>query len=104
MTSELHTRVASGLVLAVVALILTIWSVESFAAMCVVGGIVLWREWRLLTRKRGFIFIPAGIFYIVAAVVSLIYLRMENVNILLAVFAIVCAGDIAAYFVGKRYG
>ena len=104
MNAELRTRIASAFVMAAVAVVLTLWSVESFAAMCLTGGVILWREWRGLTRTRGPAFAVVGAFYIAAAISSLIYLRVENLNILISVFAIVCVGDIAAYFVGKQWG
>lgn len=104
MNAELRTRIASALVMGAVAVALTLWSIESFAAMCLAGGVILWREWRGLTRTRGAAFAALGIVYIATAIASLIYLRVENLNILISVFVIVCVGDIAAYFVGKQWG
>lgn len=102
--AELRTRIASALVLGSIVLILTFWSFESFAAMCAAGFVVLMKEWHALTKSRGPLFLPLGLLYIGAGVGSLIYLRAENLNILLTVLVIVWTGDIAAYFVGKRFG
>jgi phosphatidate cytidylyltransferase len=104
MASELRQRIISGAVLAVIVLALTLWSFESFALLCVVGGIILWREWRALTHTRGVRFILLGMIYIGAATASLIYLRAESLNMLLALFVVVWAGDIAAYTAGKLWG
>ncbi len=101
---ELKQRIISAVVLLVIVIALTLWSLESFALMCVVGGGILMREWHHLTRARGMLWLPIGILYIASAVAALIYLRSENLNILLAVFVIVWVGDSAAYIVGKRFG
>ena len=104
MNAELKTRIISGVILASAVLIITFWDARSFALMCALGGIILWREWRALTRTRGVGFAALGATYILAASASLIYLRFESLPILCSVFAIVWAGDIAAYIVGKRFG
>lgn len=101
---ELRQRITSGAVLFVVVIGLTLWSFESFAAMCLVGGSILLREWHALTRNRGSIWLLIGIVYIGCAIAALVYLRSENIHILLATFLVVWTGDIAAYLVGKRFG
>ena len=103
-TTELRQRVISGIILGAVVITLTLWSFESFAAMCAVGFVILLKEWWSLTKQRSRIFLPLGILYISAAIAGLIYLRAENVNILIALMVIVWTGDIAAYFVGKKFG
>ena len=103
-STELKQRIISAVVLLVIVIALTLWSLESFALMCVVGGGILMREWHHLTRARGMLWLPIGILYIASAVAALIYLRSENLNILLAAFVIVWVGDSAAYIVGKRFG
>lgn len=103
-STELKQRIISAVVLLVIVIALTLWSLESFALMCVVGGGILMREWHHLTRARGVLWLPIGILYIASAVAALIYLRSENLNILLAVFVIVWVGDSAAYIVGKQFG
>lgn len=103
-SEELKKRIASAVVLFMLVMGLTLWSLESFAAMCVVGVIILIKEWHGLTKARGVFWLAFGIVYITISVAALIYLRSENLNILLAVFLVVWAGDIAAYVVGKRFG
>ncbi len=101
---DLKTRTISGLLLVIAVLALTLLHPYSFDAMVLVGGVILWREWRTLTRSRHAAFVPLGILYISAALISLIYLRHANLTILLATFAIVWTGDITAYLVGKQFG
>lgn len=104
MTAELRTRIASAAVSLVVVIALTLWSLESFAAMCLAGGCVLLKEWAGLVKHRSRLWMVLGLIYILGAVLALIYLRYANLNILLAVFLVVWTGDSAAYFVGKRFG
>ncbi len=102
--SELRQRLVSGILLGAVVIILTIWSFTSFAAMCAVGFVILLKEWWGLTKQRNRIFLPLGILYITAAIASLLFLRAANIHILIALMVIVWTGDIAAYFVGKKFG
>ena len=104
MSPELKTRTISAVILGSAVVFITWWNPISFNVMCALGGMVLWREWRNLTRDRGPQFFVLGLVYITAAVAALIYLRQQNINILLAVFAIVWTGDIAAYVTGKLFG
>ena len=103
-STELRQRITSGIILGAVVIALTLWSFTSFAAMCAVGFVILIKEWVALTKQRSRIFVPLGILYISAAIAGLIYLRAENLNILIALMVIVWTGDIAAYFVGKKFG
>lgn len=103
-STELKQRIISAVVLLIIVIALTLWRLESFALMCLVGGGILMREWHQLTRARGMLWLPIGVLYIASAVTALIYLRSENLNILLAVFVIVWVGDSAAYVVGKQFG
>lgn len=102
--TDLKARVISGIVLVAAVLLLTLAHPYSFDAMIAVMAVILWREWRGLTRTRSAWFIPLGLLYIGAAAAGLVYLRHENLNILLALFAVVWTGDIAAYFTGKLFG
>ena len=102
--SDLRTRTLSALALLIVVLALTFASPYSFDAMLAVMAVILWREWRGLTRARSALFIPIGAAYILAAALGLGYLRHTSLNILLATFIIVWTGDIAAYLAGKQWG
>lgn len=101
---ELKQRITSAAVLFVAVIALTLWSLETFAVMCMAGGCVLLKEWYGLVKQRGRGWMLLGVLYIGSAIAALIYLRYENISILLAVFLVVWTGDIAAYFVGKRFG
>jgi phosphatidate cytidylyltransferase len=102
--SDLRTRTISAIALGVGALLLTVLHPLTFAVMVIVGAAILWKEWFALTSKRGIAFWFIGIAYILAATLSLIYLRNHSLPILLALFAIVWGGDVAAYIAGKQYG
>ncbi|MDX2094538.1 MAG: phosphatidate cytidylyltransferase [Alphaproteobacteria bacterium] len=104
LSPELRTRITSAFFLLVAVMALTLWSMASFAALCLVGGGILLHEWRGLTRHRGARWMVFGLAYIGLAVAALLYLRNTNLLILLAVFLIVWTGDSAAYFTGKRFG
>ncbi len=104
MATELTQRILSGAVLGALVLALTWWNLYSFTALCMVAGVVLLSEWLNLVKTRAPMWIAVGFIYIFAATLSLLYLRAMDLNILLAVFAIVWTGDIAAYFTGKKFG
>lgn len=104
MSPELTTRLTSGIVLATFVLLLTWFSPVTFALLCAAGAAILLKEWYDLTRNRSIWFTPLGAVYIMSATLALIYLRLANINILFATFAIVWVGDIAGYFVGKKFG
>lgn len=104
MATELRRRIQSALILGAAVLALTLASPYSFDVMLLIMTFVLMTEWEKLTRGRNRLFIPFGVLYIGGAALALAYLRHENLNILLALFAIVWTGDIAAYFVGKKWG
>lgn len=103
-TPELITRFKSAIIMVVLALALTILHPITFIIMVLAGAAVLWKEWFTLTKDRSIGWFFFGIIYILAAVLSLIYLRNANLMILLSLFAIVWGGDIAAYLVGRECG
>ncbi len=104
LSAELKTRLASAAVLFTVVITMTLWSLESFTVLCILGGIILLKEWYGLVTHRNPAWMLLGVVYIASAVGALIYLRDTNLAILLAVFLVVWTGDIAAYGVGKRFG
>lgn len=103
-TPEFITRFKSAIIMAVGALALTLIHPLTFAVMVLVGAGVLWKEWFNLTKGRSIGWFFFGLVYILAAVLSLIYLRNTNLMILLSLFAIVWGADIAGYLVGREYG
>lgn len=104
MSPELQQRITSAVILGSLVIIFTALSPITFAAIAIAGWYILISEWNDLTKQRSKWFAPLGACYITGALLALTYLRVVDVNILLAVLAIVWTGDIAAYFVGKKYG
>ena len=104
MSPELQQRITSGVILGSIAIVFTVLSPITFAILAIAGWYILISEWNDLTKQRSGWFTPLGALYITGALLALVYLRVTDMNILLAVFTIVCTGDIAAYFVGKKYG
>ncbi len=106
---ELITRFKSAIIMVVIALALTIIHPLTFTVMVVVGAGIIWKEWFSLTKGRSIGWFFFGLAYILAATLSLVYLR--NINpagefptMIICLFAIVWGGDIAAYLVGREYG
>lgn len=104
MNAELITRFKSAIILVAVALALTIAHPLTFMAMVLAGAVVLWKEWFALTKGRSMGWFFFGLIYILAGVLSLIYLRNYSLMMVLSLFAIVWGGDIAGYLVGREYG
>ena len=104
MSPELVQRITSGLVLGSIVILLTVLSTFTFALLLAAGWYMLIREWYDLTKQRCPWFAALGALYITSALLALAYLRVVDLNILIAVMAIVWTGDIAAYFTGKRFG
>jgi phosphatidate cytidylyltransferase len=103
-SAELKSRTVSGVILVAAVLFITWWNPISFDALCILGSVILTREWQRMTAARHLAFVMAGLVYIALAALGLMYLRETNLNILFALFAIVWTGDIAAYIVGKICG
>lgn len=103
--SELTQRIISGVVLGGCVLFFTWYRFESFVAMCLLGAMILYKEWLNLTRARSAWWLPAGFLYISLSVGSLILLHwLLGVEGIFMLFAIVWGSDIAAYFVGRKFG
>lgn len=102
--SELRTRTLSAVILGAAVIALTLWSFWSFAALCVVGTVILAKEWWGLTKHRSRWWVAVGVVYIGAAVLALIFLRGWHDWFIPILFAIVWSGDISAYLVGKKFG
>ena len=106
MRSELSQRILSGAVLGVAVLFLTWLHPLSFAVLCAVGGVILWKEWRGLTHSRSRWFALGGAVYILWALGSMILMRHqpEGVFAIFRLFAIVWSIDIGGYVIGKWIG
>lgn len=104
MTPELITRFKSAIIMAAIALVLTVAHPLSFALMVLIGGGIVWKEWFALTKGRSIGWFFFGLAYILAALLSLIYLRNHSLLMILSLFAIVWGGDIAGYLVGREHG
>jgi phosphatidate cytidylyltransferase len=103
-STELRQRLISGIIFGAVVITLTLWSFESFAAMCAVGFVILLKEWWSLTKQRSRWWLLVGVVYTGAAISSLIFLRYIDLRPIVYLLVVVWTGDIAAYFVGKRFG
>lgn len=103
-SKELTQRIISSIVLGSIVLFFTWYSFESFVAMCLLGAVILMKEWVGLTRQRSGWFIPLGLLYIGAAVASLIFIRKMGTEPIFSLFALVWGGDIAAYVIGRKFG
>ena len=105
MTSELRARILSALLLGAGVLALTCWRMESFAALCLVGAVILAREWWGLTKNRSRWWILLGLVYIGGAMASLLALYPQRGSALIfQLFVLVWGADIAAYLVGRKIG
>ena len=106
MKSELSQRIISGVILGIAVLFVTWLHPLSFTILCVIAGVILWKEYRALTRQRSVWFDIFGAFYIVTAITSLILLRHQEAGLfsILRIFAIIWAIDIGGYVVGKWIG
>lgn len=106
MKSELVQRIMSGLILGAAVIFITLWHADSFAMMCGLGAFILLKEWWGLTKTRSPLWLFVGLVYIGAAIASLISLRyLESGSyLIILMFALVWAGDIGGYVVGKLIG
>lgn len=105
MLSELILRILSGIVLIALALFCTIYSPLSFYALLLVGGLLAYAEWLELTKGNHLLNKFGGLVFIGLPVWSLIALRgADSPDLILSLFAMVWATDIAAYFGGKHFG
>ena len=106
LSTNLKTRIISGTIMFVVAIIAICFSKNLFFLLIIVITILMTFEWLELIKevedKRKWQLI--GLVYILIPMFSLLKLREFNFNILLWVFAVICATDIFAYFTGKNFG
>lgn len=102
--SELQKRILFGALAAAIALGATLYSPLTFYALVLVAALLMYAEWLDMTKDSPLLNRFGGLIYVGLPVWSLIVLREEALSQLLLLFALVWATDIAAYFVGKRFG
>ena len=104
-SKELHTRTLSAVALGGAVLFITWWNAVSFHALVLLGAFLMLKEWfRLAKGQNAFVFI-LGVLYIGAGCISLAAIRqIYGWEMTYFLFALVWIGDIAAYFVGKKFG
>jgi phosphatidate cytidylyltransferase len=105
---DLGTRALSALVLAPIAIMCTWVGGAAFAAVVAVMAVGLAVEWHGLCRRSDWApLYPVGLAYVLLAGAALLWLRYDPVtgrNDVLFLLAVVWAGDIAAYLVGRWAG
>jgi phosphatidate cytidylyltransferase len=102
---ELAKRTLVGVALILLA-ILALWSGGwLFGALVAAATIAMLVEWHALTKRRGAIWMPAGLLYIGAGAIALVWLRsLDNGAIVLWIFIVTWSTDILAYFTGRSLG
>lgn len=105
-TSELLKRIVLGGLLAAAALFCTLYNALAFHAMVLVVALLAYAEWLDLTQDESKLVQKfGGLVYIGLPVWSLVVLRgTGSADLVLSLFAMVWATDIAAYFGGKAFG
>lgn len=112
----LRLRIISALVLVAFFLIVEITGGMVFAAVVMVAGLLMLREWDALIQKANFhetkLFNLGGLAYIAAPCLSMIWLRSletptspyAGMGIVLYLVLVIAATDVGAYFSGKTFG
>jgi phosphatidate cytidylyltransferase len=105
-SSELVKRIIFGVLLGGAALFCVLWNAFAFHAMVLVGALLAYAEWLDLTQDEPKVLQKfGGLAYIGLPVWSLVVLRgTGSADLILALFSMVWATDIAAYFGGKAFG
>jgi phosphatidate cytidylyltransferase len=107
-SSNLRTRVISGIVMLLVGILAICFFKGLFFLLVVAITILMTFEWLELTKT-----VPAaqkqkwqlmGFAYILFPMFAVLKLREIDSDILLWMFAVICATDIFAYFAGKNFG
>lgn len=107
-SSNLRTRIISGAVMLLAGIMAICFFKGLFFLIVTAIAILMTFEWLELTKsasdseKKRWHMI--GFFYILLPIFSVLKLRDIDSNILLWMFAVICATDIFAYFVGKSFG
>lgn len=103
--SELTKRVVFGSLLGAITLFLTLYNALSFHALLLMAALLMYAEWKELTRDFPLLNRLGGLVYVGVPIWSMMTLRgAASAEHVLVLFALVWATDIAAYFGGKRFG
>lgn len=105
---ELRLRIVSAAILLPLALSAIIAGGMWFSALVLSGAVLMGYEWNQLITAKGHV--PekkwhfAGIAYVGAPCLALLYLREQGLPLTLWLFAVIWSLDIGAYFTGKTFG
>ncbi len=110
--SELATRTAVGIILAVIALSSAALGGWPFAILIALVATVMYIEWSGIVRNWGLAWKAAGFFYCLLPAVALLWIRTraeygdigKGPDLLIWVFLVVWSTDIGAYFAGRAIG
>ena len=107
--NELLVRIISGLIMIGVALGAAYEGRDFFALLVAAAAVVMFWEWRQLTKEWGIKWAVGGFAYAAVPAIALIWIRLvepanEFPKLLLWAFIVTWATDIGAYFVGKAFG
>ena len=107
--NELLVRIISGLIMIGVALGAAYEGRDFFALLVAAAAVVMFWEWRQLTKAWGTKWAVAGFVYAAIPAIALIWIRLvepanEFPKLLLWAFIVTWATDIGAYFVGRAIG
>jgi len=107
--NDFLVRMVSGLIMIGVALGAAYEGRDFFALLVAAASVVMFWEWRGLTKTWGIKWAVGGFLYAAIPAVSLIWIRLVEPDnqfpkLLLWAFIVTWATDIGAYFVGKAIG
>jgi len=107
--NDFLVRMVSGLIMIGVALGAAYEGRDFFALLVAAASVVMFWEWRGLTKTWGMKWAVGGFLYAAIPAVSLIWIRLVEPDnqfpkLLLWAFIVTWATDIGAYFVGKAIG
>ena len=105
--NELFVRVATGLVLIALALVLAAVGSTLFAVFVAAIATAMFYEWTRLVRGWGAAWYLSGFVYALVPALALLWIRdrdAHGLELLLWAFIVTWSTDIGAYFAGRRFG